>query len=119
MDDQDESNRRDADSSLVDVIDLAARRTLMAILIAGGAIALAIYSRPAPPRYEAIATGSGIVRVDTRTGTVLACEQGGCYTVVRHGQHLVSRPEPKALPRPSQAPTPAQPAQPAPQAQQK
>ena len=122
MHDLDERERREADSSLADVIDLAARRFLMSMLIVGGAIALAIYSRPGPPRYEAFATDSGIVRIDTRTGTVLACEAGGCYTVVRKGQRLIDRPEPKALPQPTQAPAPALPApqaQPAPEAQQK
>ena len=121
MDDRDWRDRREADSSLSDVVDLAARRALMAIIIAGGVIALAIYSRPDPPRYEAIVTDTGIVRVDTRTGTVLNCEAGGCYTVVRKGQRLVSRPEAKALPQPSRAPAPALPApqaQPAPEAQQ-
>jgi len=122
MHELDERERREADSSLADVIDLAARRFLMSMLVVGGAIALAIYSRPGPPRYEAFATDSGIVRIDTRTGTVLACETGGCYTVVRKGQGLIERPEPKALPQPTQAPATALPppqAQPAPEAQQK
>ena len=119
------------ESSLADVVDLAARRFLLSMLVVGGAISLAIYSRPGPPRYQAFETETGIVRVDTRSGTVLHCVANGCYTVVRRGQSLLNQserqkarekaygdvapPTQKALPAPQSAPAeqPAQPVQPA------
>jgi hypothetical protein len=37
-----------------------------------------------PPRYAFAATGSGLARLDTRTGEVLACRER-CRVVVRAG----------------------------------
>jgi hypothetical protein len=84
--------------SLGDMIDLATRRMMIAIIVAGAAIGLALYSRPGPPRFQAFATPNGIVRIDTRNGTVIACEAGRCMLVVRHGQHLDAYAPTKALP---------------------
>lgn len=117
--------------SLADIVDGAARRIGTALMIGGAAIALALYARPGPPRYQAIPTDSGIVRVDTRSGTVLHCVENGCYTVVRRGQSLLDQEErqkarakafgsavpsaPKALPAPQpQKALPAPAAEPAP-----
>jgi hypothetical protein len=84
--------------SLGDMVDLATRRIMMAIIVAGAAIGLALYSRPGPPRYQIVATGNGIVRIDTRNGTVIACEAGRCMLVVQHGQHLDKYAPAKAPP---------------------
>ena len=127
----DEGRGERAGESLADIVDGAARRIGTALMIGGAAIALAIYARPGPPRYQAIPTGSGIVRVDTRSGTVLHCVENGCYTVVRRGQSLLDReerqkarekafgstapPAPEALPAPQpQKALPAPAAEPAP-----
>jgi len=112
--------------ALGDIVDSAVRRLSTAIAIAGALIGLAIYARPGPPSYQAFSTGGSIVRVNTRTGSVLECVDGRCGIVVRRGQRLDRRPPAKALPPPAQtvpakaAPTPpaapAAPQLPAPQA---
>jgi hypothetical protein len=84
------------DPTMGEIADLAMRRVATAIVIAGGAIALAIYARPSPPRYQAFANGEGIVRVDTRNGTVIGCEKGRCMTLLRKGQLLAPNPNTKS-----------------------
>lgn len=95
--------------SLADIVENAARKIVTALVIAGGLIALAVYFRPSPPRYQAAVGDGQIVRVDTRSGTVIACEGERCYRVLRPGQELDEAPRPKALPAPA-----AREAQPAP-----
>jgi hypothetical protein len=105
-----ESEGRPEDLTLADIVENAARKLVTAIVIAGGLIALAIYFSPSPPpRYQAAAGDGRIVRVDTRTGTVIACEGTSCYRVLRRGQDLDKAPPAKALPAPA-----AREAQPAP-----
>ena len=66
-------------------------KTLSSALVIGGAsIALAIYARPAPPRYEVITRGADILRIDTKTGTVIGCNTAGCSIVLKRGQRLDS-----------------------------
>ena len=79
--------------TLAETIDGAARRVMTGLVIGGAAIALAVYARPGPPRYQALETETGIVRVDTKSGTILHCVANGCYTVVRRGQSLLDREE--------------------------
>lgn len=95
--------------SFADIVEIAARKLVTAIVIAGGLIALAIYFRPSPPRYQTAVGDGRIVRIDTRSGSVIACEGGRCYRVLRRGQDLDDPPPPKALPAPA-----AREAQPAP-----
>ncbi len=104
-----ESDGPPEELTLADIVENAARKIVTAIVIAGGLIALAIYFSPSPPRYQAAAGDGRIVRVDTRTGTVIACEGTSCYRVLRRGQDLVRAPAAKALPAPA-----AREAQPAP-----
>jgi hypothetical protein len=116
------------ESPLADIVDGAVRRIATSIAIAGAAVALAVYARPGPPRYEVVATPTGFIRTDTRNGTVIGCEPGRCMTLLRRGQGLapnpnrankgppapaaIDAPQPKALPAPATAPATA-PAQPA------
>jgi hypothetical protein len=95
-----------------DLIERLGRRLTTAAVIAAAIIGLAVYARPAPPRYQAFAAGSQIVRIDTRTGTITGCEAGQtCVTILRRGQRLARRPKPEALPKPAAAtPLPAAPA---------
>ena len=93
-------------SPLADAIEGAVRRISTAIAIAGALVALAIYARPGPPTYQAFSTGSSIVRINTRTGSIFECVDGRCGIVVRRGQHLDRRPPAKALPAPAPAPAP-------------
>ena len=99
---EDERGETEPEPSLGEVVDRAVRRIATTLVIASGVIALAIYSRPGPPRYEAVASGAGMVRIDTRTGTMIACEAGRCYTMLRRGQDLDRRPAPPALPKPAE-----------------
>jgi hypothetical protein len=99
-----EPERRDAESEL---IEAALRKIITAIVIAGALIALAIWARPSP-HYQ-VAVGDGrIVRIDTRTGTVIACEGETCAIVLQRGHHL-ERHLPALLPAPAAQPAPAAP----------
>lgn len=116
-----------AEPTTRDLIDGAVRKLTTTIVIASGIIGLAIYSRPGPPRFTAFAGEDGqIVRVDMRSGTVLACEGRQCMRIVQRGQRLKSSlpsmeaekaAPPAALPAPAAkappslpAPQPAEPA---------
>jgi|GEM_PF-4063196 len=95
--------------TLVEVVDLGVRRVSTAIIVAGVAIALGVYaSSTSPPRFQAVSTPEGIVRIDTRKGSIIACKDGRCMLVVKSGQHLVSRPKAKALPAPAAPAAPAE-----------
>lgn len=102
------AERRPAEPTLAEIADSALRKVVTAIVIAGGIVGLAIYARPAPPRYQAAVGDGRIVRIDTRNGTVIACEAGHCAIVLRRGQRL-ERQLPKAAP-PAALPAPARPA---------
>ena len=95
-----------------EVAEKVAGRISTGLVIAAAIIGLAIYARPSPPRYQAVAADGRIVRIDTRSGTIIACEGGRCATVLRRGQRLDRNPAPAALPKPA-APA-AQPALPRP-----
>lgn len=117
MDERFERQQREPEPVLADIVDGAARRISTGLIIGGAAIALAIYARPGPPRYQAIPTDTGIVRVDTRGGTVLHCVENGCYRVVSSGQDLLDGDErrkarTKAFGQPAQQALPVQPPQP-------
>jgi hypothetical protein len=94
-----------------DAIERAVRTIATGIIIAGAIVGAAVYSRPAPPRFDAFAVGEKIVRVDTRKGTIISCETGKrCELILKHGQRLTVPPRsPPALPAPATSP-PAAPA---------
>ena len=87
-----EPERPEREPTLPEIADLAMRRIATAIVVAGAAIALAIYARPAPARFQAFATEAGIVRIDTRNGKMIACEGGRCMTVLERHQRLAPNP---------------------------
>ncbi|HEY0414562.1 MAG TPA: hypothetical protein VGD66_15620 [Allosphingosinicella sp.] len=96
-----------ADPSPADLIEIGMRRLTTAIAFAGAVIALAIYARPAPPRFQAMMAGDEIVRVDTRKGTLIACDGvQRCAIILEHGQHLKDSLGHKLVPAPP-APAPA------------
>jgi hypothetical protein len=107
-------DRPSPEPSLAELADAVLRKLVTVIVIAAAIIAIAIYARPGPPRFQ-VAVGDGrIVRIDTRNGTVIACEAGVCATVLRRGHRLgrslPPRPAPAALPAPTApaaAPAPA------------
>src|SRR3954470_15293182 len=79
----------EAPLTLDEIVDRAGRRLATALVLTGAFIGLAIYWQPAPARYQVAASGNQILRIDTRKGTIIACEGGQCAIVLRHGQHLV------------------------------
>ena len=92
------------DSPLSDAIDAAIGKISTSLVIAGAIIGLAVYARPGPPRFEAFAQGDRIVRVDTRKGTIIACEpERTCQLLLKRGQRLtrVKRTDAPALPAPA------------------
>jgi|GEM_PF-1981820 len=99
--------------SVRELADGAVRKVVTAIVIAAALVALAIYAQPAPPRYQAVVGDGQIVRIDTRSGTILSCVGNECSVVVRRGQSLVRRralpkqdAQPARLPAPGPAPAP-------------
>ncbi|HEX8481775.1 MAG TPA: hypothetical protein VF650_07735 [Allosphingosinicella sp.] len=100
--DADDPDRRGP--MLGEAIDGAVRKIATAIVIAGGAIGLGIYAHP-EPRFDAFAIGDRIIRVDGRTGTIIACEgTRTCELVLRKGQRLERVRRTTALPAPAAAP---------------
>ena len=108
-----------------DMVEGAVRRISTSIAIAGALIGLGFYAgRPSTPRFDGFATERGIVRIDTRSGKMIGCEDGRCRTLIQRGQSLAPNPniidddeedaEPAIQPR--QAPPPAQKALPPPSA---
>jgi hypothetical protein len=100
----------EAPLALDEIVDRAGRRIASALVAGGALIGLAIYWQPAPPRYQAVANGTEVLRIDTRTGTILSCTGDRCYTIVRHGQHLESDPPPLPSPPKPATQLPATPA---------
>ena len=93
------------------IVDAAVRKIATAIVIAGGVIGLAIYAHGGDaPRYQVTAADGRILRVNTSSGTVIACENGHCAIVLRHGQRL-ERHLPTLPPAPPQQQLKAQPQQ--------
>ena len=97
---------------LGEAIDAAVGKITTGIVIAGAIVGLAVYARPGPPRFDAFAVGDKIVRIDTRKGTIIACEgQRTCQLVLQRGQRLQKIPRTNAvLPKPAATPLPAAPA---------
>ncbi len=93
-------------------IDGAVGKITTGIVIAGAIVGLAVYARPAPPRYDAFALGNQIVRIDSKTGTIIACEgRQTCQQILRKGQRVTLIKRTDALPAPAAAtPPPALPA---------
>lgn len=69
-------------------IERAARTVAAGLVIAAAIVGIAISSRPSPPHYQAFALGDRIVRVDTKTGSIMSCEGQKCTSILRHGQHI-------------------------------
>jgi hypothetical protein len=95
-----------------DPLERLGKRVTTGLIVAAGIVGLAIYARPAPPRFDAFAVGSQIVRVDMRTGTIIACEgRQSCQLVLKRGQHLQRIHRSDAVPGPAAiTPLPAAPA---------
>jgi hypothetical protein len=107
---------------MMDGIDQLSRRLSGALVIAGGLIAFGIYSASGggseAPKYQAFAAGGEVFRVNTESGTIIACNSVRCTIILERGQDLAEgqgnslfkRPAPPAQPAAQlPAPVPAQP----------
>jgi hypothetical protein len=107
---------------MMEGIDQLSRRLSGALVIAGGLVALGIYSASGggdAPKYQAFAADGEVFRVNTESGTIIACNAARCMRILERGQELAEDqgntlfkvPAPPAQPA-AQLPPPA-PAQPA------
>lgn len=111
-------------SDIVDAIDQLSRRLSGALVIAGGLIAFGIYSGgDEAPKYQAFAADGEVFRVNTESGTIIACNGPRCMRILERGQDLVQdqgntlfKAPPAPAPPAAQLPAPAAPQQAAPAA---
>ena len=110
------------EATVADLINDSVRKVVTAIVVAGALIGAGVYlggDEIEAPKYQVTTTPDGrIIRVNTESGTVIACEGERCGIVVERGQDLDDAPPARvappggearpALPAPSAAPTPAQ-----------
>ena len=102
-----EEPAEEAPMTFDEIVDRAGRRIATALMVAGGLIGLGIYWQPTPPRYQMVASGNQILRIDTRKGTIIGCQGDQCAIVLRHGQHLASHLPVDVAPKPAAVPAPA------------
>jgi hypothetical protein len=112
MNDRDIPSVRELEPSVGELVESAVRKIVTAIVIAGGLIAVGLYSQAGPARYQVIAADGRVFRINTQSGTVIGCEGARCAIVLRHGQELEDSlgppPAPKQIAPPTQAaPAPA------------
>jgi hypothetical protein len=98
-DDEDRLGRgRDPDvgsrSELMEAVDQLSRRLSGALMLAGGLIALGIYAGAGrgnedAQTYQAFAADGEVFRVNTDSGTIIACNATRCMRVLERGQDLV------------------------------
>lgn len=100
-------DEREARATVADLIDSALRKIVTGIIVAGAIVGFAIWSRPSPHYQVAVGDGK-IVRINTQSGTVIACQGETCAIVLEHGQDLADHLPPPATPAPAPAlPAPA------------
>ena len=121
MNDRDIPSARELEPTIVELVEGAVRKLVTAIVIAGGLIAIGLYSQAGPARYQIVAADGRVYRLNTQSGWVVGCEGARCAILLRHGQDfedsLGAPPAPKQLAPPAQnapAPTPAPAPAPAP-----
>jgi len=90
-------------ASLFELVEIGIRRIMTSIVIAGGLVALAIYAKADPPRFQVTAADGRIYRVDTNSGRVIGCEGRTCAVVLQRGQDLDEKLPERALPEPPAA----------------
>ena len=78
---------------ILEIVDLLGRRIMMGVGFAGLLVALAIYWQPAPKHWEAFVANGEIIRVNTRNGSIVACNAERCMQVLKSGQRLQRFPE--------------------------
>ena len=110
MSERDRPMARELEPSLGELVESAVRKIVTAIVIAGGLIAVGLYSQAGPARYQVIAADGRVFRINTKSGTVIGCEGDRCAIVLRHGQELEDNLAPPPAPRQIAPPPQAAPA---------
>jgi len=95
------ADRDETELSIGEWLDKASRRVTTAVLMAGALIAISIYAKPGPPRYDIAAADGRVVRVDTRKGDMISCGADGCISVHRPGGRIDRNAKLPALPAPT------------------
>ena len=101
----------------MDVLDLLGRRLGGAIVIAGALVGIGLYAGSGEdgPKYQAFAADGEVFRVNTESGTIIACNASRCARILQRGQELEdgagnslfkAAPAPAALPAPAPAAAP-------------
>ena len=118
---------REPEPTLGDTIDGGIRKVTTSLIIAAGLIALGLYGGSrggggdTVPDYQMVSGADGrIYRLNTDSGSIVACQDGHCWLMQRGNHGLEDTPPeqnkaalPAAAPSPA-APQQAVPAQPAP-----
>ena len=93
-DDEDLRSPREphAGPDLAETIDLLGRRLGGALMVAGALIGAGMYlasDGDDGPRYQAFSAGGEVFRVNTDSGTVIACNAQRCTRILERGQELM------------------------------
>lgn len=125
------SRSRESEPTLGELIDSSVRKIVTAIVIAGGLIALGVWSSGGgdpSPDFQITAEGGRVYRLSTERGRIIACEGTHCWEMLDRGdsledgppeppapgqnaaaapQAVTSQPAPAQLPAPQNAQAPA------------
>src|SRR5437868_14147360 len=79
--------RGEAEPSLGDLVESVTRKLVTAIVMAGGLVALGLWSQstPKPAHYQIVAADGRVYRLNTESGWVIGCEGNSCGIVLRSG----------------------------------
>ena len=104
---------RKEEATVADLINDSVRKLVTAIVVAGALIGAGVYlsgDEVEAPKYQVTTTPDGrILRVNTESGTVIACEGERCGIVIQRGQDLDDSP-PARVAAPKEEARPALPA---------
>ena len=115
----DDEPRTSVRSELMESVDLLGRKLGAAIMIAGGLIGAGIYASSGGDEaqtYQAFAADGEVFRVNTDSGTIIACNANRCTRILERGQDRAEDQgnslfkSPPALAPPAAQPAPAAPA---------
>ena len=84
----DDLDRRPTRESAEDMVERSIRMIAIAIAMAGAMIALALYWRPSPPRYQVVTVGDQVVRLNMHSGTMVACNVQKCGFVIHESRGI-------------------------------
>lgn len=109
MSDERSGRRAPPEPTMADLAEVAVRKLVTAIVIAGGLIALGLWSQNMEPATYQIAAGADgrIYRVNTDSGSIVACEEETCALIQRGSDDLADKLPERARPA-LPAPAPAQ-----------